>query len=499
MAKEIEQIPSKYQKRIFKEVVETNNSICANSTAGSGKTWTLVKILDLIPKNQDTIFLAFNVHTAENLKLKMPNRPKNIEISTLHGFGSRVLYTHYGKLPVVENKSFKACLSRYKVWQEKGEVKEIKWTYCDRVGQIVNMMKLTMTPPEQVEVEVLAGKYSIMTIGYEIEHAIEIYEMELKSMKTIDFNDMLFLPAIKNNKMKRFDTILVDEAQDLSKAAATMVKKMLKPTGRLIIVGDRNQSIYGFAGADFTSFDNLKKIVPGTVELPLSISYRCSKAVVKHAQKLVPEMEYHPDAPEGFVGVGSWEDIGCGDMVLCRNLKPLVILLLDLVDKDIKANIKGREISKSMVNMIEKTKQKTITSLIAHLKVDKVKLKNKLMKRGVFKPEAHNSMRELTERIEIIKILGKRTGSVKVLKEMIVSIFLDTNFPGTILSTGHKAKGLEAENVHILFKELIPSKYAVTQSDFDQEKNLDFVMRTRAKLNLYYIDDYIIEDKTENE
>lgn len=486
--------PSKKQNRIYKEFTDTNNSINIVARAGVGKTTTLLGCLELIPKHLDVAFFAFNKSIVEELKSRLPNRQKNISITTAHSFGSQVLYNHLGKIALNENKSYRMCISTYKRWEEGREVKENKFTYCDRIAQIVNLMKLTLTDPNSADVEALAEKYDIMAIGNEIEHAIEIFDRSLSDLKSIDFNDMVFIPAIKNFKMKKFDVVFVDEAQDINLAIISIIKKIIKPNGRLISVGDDMQSIYGFAGADYDSFSKLRELMPGTVSLPLSVSYRCAKSVIRFAQNIVPDIEYSEDAIEGEVREGSIEEIVDGDMVLCRNVKPLVFLLFHLVSKGIKANIRGREIGKNIISTIEKTKQSTTKSLIEAMKVERANLKIKLMKKGVYRPDNHVQLRQASEKIEIVKILAKQTSSVKGVIDLLNTIFIEDGFKGVILSTIHKAKGHESTNVFILKPELMPSEYATTKEQLDQEKNLRYVAFTRAKEKLIFITDFYLDE-----
>ena len=76
--------------------------------------------------------------------------------------------------------------------------------------------------------------------------------------------------------------------------------------------------------------------------------------------------------------------------------------------------------------------------------------------------------------------------NVEALKTLISNIFSD-DIKGIMLSTIHKAKGLENDRIMFLCPELIPSKYATTDWMFEQEMNLKYVAITRAKKDLIYI------------
>jgi DNA helicase II / ATP-dependent DNA helicase PcrA len=79
-----------------------------------------------------------------------------------------------------------------------------------------------------------------------------------------------------------------------------LLRMMVAEGGRCISVGDENQACYGFTGADADAMDLVAQDW-NAVRMPLSINYRCSKAVVRHAQTMVPEIEARDQAPEGSI------------------------------------------------------------------------------------------------------------------------------------------------------------------------------------------------------
>ena len=88
--------------------------------------------------------------------------------------------------------------------------------------------------------------------------------------------------------------------------------------------------------------------------------------------------------------------------------------------------------------------------------------------------------------MDVIECLADEVNTVSELKEMISSIFSD-DVKGIMLSTIHKAKGLENDRVFFLLPELIPSKYATQDWQYEQERNLKYVGITRAKMELIYV------------
>ena len=252
-------------------------------------------------------------------------------------------------------------------------------------------------------------------------------------------------------------------------------------------MGDRNQAIYGFAGADANSYDKLCNLNGKAIQMPLSVSYRCARKIIAEAQKIVPEIQPAPSAQDGWVWEdGSLSEVRYGDWILCRNLKPLVQTYLWLMKNKIKSKIRGKDIGEGIISLIIKTGAKTIPDLYEGLSREQNKLLEKLQKRGVRHPSYHPKMEILQQRIEVIQCLANEVDSVKELKSMIENIFSD-DVKGIILSTIHKAKGLENDRIFFLIPELIPSKFATMDWQFEQEENLRYVAITRARKELIYV------------
>lgn len=316
-------------------------------------------------------------------------------------------------------------------------------------------------------------------------------DMVVESIEEAETKEM-FVYDITIEKCHNFyaNGILVHNCQDVSNAQQCLIKKIVKPiTGRFIGCGDPDQSIYGFAGANYESYENFKTLFPNTIELPLNISYRCPKEGVKLAKTIVSRIEAHPKAIQGKITYkGKTEDITDDAFVICRNTKPLVDVFRELISQGKKANIKGREIGTTLVTLITRTKAVTIDQLLTRIAQQQLDLRQKLFKKGYARPEEHSSMQKLIEKKEIIKILSQDSQTINKLINRIEEIFTDDDIPGITLSTLHKIKGLENDTVFFLNRGLIPSKYATTAKELIQEQNLLFIAYTRFKKELIFID-----------
>lgn len=490
-------IPSKFQQKIFDTFRTTMSNIIINAVAGSGKTTTIVKLTEFIQRGQFAIFLAFNKAIATELRTKIP---QHIDVKTLHANGFNELRFKYGRHPDVRQETFldegkmgKIIMGMIDTWGE-WEDEADRASYASRVEKIVNVMRFSLATRTD-EIEDLCYKHGVELMNGEIDAARQVLAVANADCLHFDFTDMIYRPAIGDWRLKQYHVIIVDECQDLNKAQQAMIRKMLKPGGRLIAVGDPKQSIYGFAGADVESFDILKRMLPNTVELPLSCCYRCGTDIIEHAQEVVPWIEPREGAAKGEMRVGSVKELEEDDLVLCRNTRPLVALCMQLIGQGRKATIKGADIGKSLAAMIKATKRKTLDAAFNKLYKELGKLEIKAKAQfPTRKPEEVSYYATYNDKIEALLAIAKQREckTPEQLCSEIEKIFVDdTN--GIVLSTMHKAKGLEAQRVFIIEKFRLPAPFAKQVWEKEQEDNLDYVARTRAKKLLVYVDDFISE------
>jgi len=250
------------------------------------------------------------------------------------------------------------------------------------------------------------------------------------------------------------------------------------------------QAIYGFAGADFISFKQFVKI-PNTIELPLSVCYRCDSEIIDLAKTLVPHIEFFDKNAKGVVdNEAKKENIKSGDMVLCRTNYPLIKMCLDYLKVGVKAHVRGRDIGKNIVDILKKSKTEDLSALFSYVYTDLEKIKKRVQdKHGLSFSEAqeHPTYVAYKEKIEIIELLSAEAKTVNDIVLKIEQIFSDDNDDGIQLSTIHKAKGLESDNVFIIHRELLGSMYSGPNS---QEDNIMYVAYTRAKHYLGFVIDF---------
>ena len=247
-------------------------------------------------------------------------------------------------------------------------------------------------------------------------------------------------------------------------------------------MGDFFQGIYGFNGADEKSFEWFEKF-PNTKVLPLSVSFRCAKAVIAEANRLVPDIKALPDAPEGIVREGDvLTEAQSGDFVLCRTTMPLVKLFFEFLVQHKKAIVKGSDIGIHLIELIGKIQ--TLKELVSFWDQELLNFRSDLKSKGVLNPDEHSGYIMLADKVLTLTFLAKLSNDIDDLKLKIQTIFTD-EIKGICLSTVHKAKGLEANRVFIVRPDLMPMKVFKSWQQI-QETNLEYVAITRAKIELIY-------------
>lgn len=489
--------PSKYQRDIYDVFCNTDENINISAVAGSGKTTVLIQLLQFVPDDKHALFVAFNNSIVDELKTRIGER-NNVDISTIHSYGWHSILQRYGnRVKMNPNKIFGKIEKVIQSEKYKDEISSRKHGYYFYIiSKIVDLMRCNLTTPTVEEVVRMTLYYDIDISEFEAEIAVEVIKRMNKDISQFDFTDMIFQPVVNPHlRLRKYDYVFCDESQDFSLAQQEVIRKSLNRKGRLITVGDEHQGIYGFAGADADSYNRLSELNGKSIKMPLSVCYRCSKNIIREAQKIVPEISFAPDAEEGVVKWGCMRnELGEGDWILCRNLKPLVQTYLWLIKNKVKSKIKGKDIGEGIISMISKTGTKTLRGMWTMLDLQKEKLFNKLKKRGVRNPSLHPKMELFNQRLEVIECLMNEVGNVDELKKLISDIFSD-DVKGIVLSTIHKSKGLENDRVFFLCPSLIPSKYATTDWMLEQERNLMYVALTRARKELIYVSD--VEFKTD--
>lgn len=478
--------PSPYQQAIFQWVQNGRGSAIVEAVAGSGKTTTMIEALSLMRGR--VLFCAFNKHISEELGAKLKSRGLgHVHVSTIHSLGfAAVRYAARGARLEVDNSKMQKIL--------RGLLGEAEWKREETLGlrtaalRLADLARLTLSDTSREALEGLAERYDVDLNG-SIDRVAELVPQMIEQGKAnracIDFTDMVYLPVALNLRPRRYDWVCVDEAQDLNAAQRELVLRAAAG-GRVMAVGDSRQAIYGFSGADTTSINTLRDRVSAAV-LPLSICYRCPSSHLDLARAIVPAIEDRPGAPQGEIQHMSREKateiLSDDDLVVCRVNAPLASIAMDLIRRGRKVTIRGRDISGQLMTLMDKHAGRGVGI------EDALRLLTSYRDREVSKlekAEKFTRAEALRDKVETILALSDGCRTVAELRRRIENVFSD-DVAGVVLSSVHRAKGLEAPRVFVYREELMPFPRASRDWEIEQEWNLKYVSLTRAKKALYFV------------
>lgn len=489
-------IPSPFQQDAFDWAVYGEGNAVMKAVAGSGKTTTIVKMLDLLPRNIRILFVAFNKEIVRALVSKVRAAGyTNVTVKTLNAAGYVVVRKYEGFRDLRTDKVLDIMTEFWPI--SRDAVKDPVARSNNRVKRmamkkIVEMVKATLTDyNSQEQVLELIEKYHIDVDEQMEQELIErlpyVMEKNNSDLEFVDFNDQCYLPVISpalQNKFDQYDFILCDEFQDFNRCNIEFIIKCLAPGGRVIAVGDQRQSIMGFRGADMHAIQDATERLNAKV-LPLSISYRCPKSHVERVHHVAPEIQPAENAIEGVIEFLKYpqmlEKVKEGDMVLCRTNAPLVKPAFAVIKSGRKAIIKGKDIGRELVNYIERFQ----TDDLGHLDVLMQEHTEKEVERWLDKNKEMMAD-AIQERYQTITEVSKECTTVAQLITRITTLFSDDNI-GVVFSSMHKSKGLEAQVIFQYMPELLPHYKAKTKDELEQEDNLYYVAGTRSLNELYLV------------
>lgn len=479
--------PTEEQLAIIEAAQSTDENLMVVARAGAAKTSTLVLIAEALPKTS-ILCLAFNKAIAQEMTERLPS---NCEAKTLHALGFQAWRSFIRPRCNIRNKMYglvKQFIDNLEDQEDRAEAFE---TLAETL-QFCSAAKQEGWLPENfkghwkpllTDSEFLEGLPMEPTPLQEqiLRHVIrQSFEQALEG--DIDFDDMIYCPALCSVSWPAPPVTLIDESQDLSPINHHILKRIVR-NRRIIAVGDPLQAIYGFRGALADSMDQLQAKFDMTT-LHLTISFRCGKKIVENAHWLAPDMRAPEWAAEGEVArpvTWSLNDLRDGDAVVCRNNAPLFSLAFRLLENDQLPVIAGKDIAAPLKKIMQKLGNKIMSTDEANKELGKW--------------EAHqlNRARDgaksgIRDRAECIRIMLSRT---KTLGDAIHYLDHLLERDGRIqLMTVHKSKGLEFSNVWFLDQHLC-------RIDRDQDANLKYVAETRAKSRLVYINTKTCVDITD--
>lgn len=469
----------------FIATVSQSDSIALEALAGTGKTFSLRQWGNKSPK--PGIATSFSKATVGELAQKLGTK---FPAKTFHAMGLAALKSS-GKATKLDTSKM------YNAVKALSEKHEIPFELQGEIRSLATMAKVYGIQPDPTGPQGLSPDtpetWSALADMYDIDFTDEILHYSKQAVNLsnlsflkeglIDFDDMLYCSLIFPHRFSKVGIILADEVQDFNLLQHVMLQRCLLPTGRVIAAGDPNQAIYAFRGALGNSYEELIKTF-NMSRFPLTVSFRCPKAVIKEAQHYVPHIEAAPNNIEGAVSFPSALNLSeVPKTVLCRNNAPLMRLALRLLVGGRTVEIAGRDIGQNLIKLTERITKKNLSSEEFLDRLEKWK------EREIAKyPRRKHSF---IEKATILSHLAHAHKDLDGVRKHLGKLYPDEKSkeyrPADVhLSTIHKAKGREWPSVLFLDSHLI-GKHAANEQEEQQEKNLAYVAITRAQRELTFI------------
>ena len=286
-------------------VISTEGPCLVIAGAGSGKTKVLThKIAYLISekyvKPWNIIAITFTNKAANEMKERLQNiigdAANDLWMGTFHSICVKILRKYIDRIgfdhsflifDTSDQKTLiKECLKDLKVDDK---------LFTDRaVLSEISNGKNEMLEPKDYKIK-YAGDFRRETIG----NIYELYQQRLKENNALDFDDIINYtikiltenPDVLEYYTEKFKYVLVDEYQDTNKAQFMLVSILASKYGNITVVGDNDQGIYSFRGADITNILNFEKDFPGTKIIKLEQNYRCTGNILKAANAVIKHNE----------------------------------------------------------------------------------------------------------------------------------------------------------------------------------------------------------------
>ncbi len=279
-------------------VTYTSGPLLVLAGAGSGKTRVLTyKIAYLMAMEgispSQIMAITFTNKAAREMKQRIHalvgEKSYGLWMGTFHGISLRILRTYGDKIgyskgfviyDTADQKTLlKQCLKELGINSKDFPVK----LFAHRISQAKNRM----ISPDKVGSLYPADKH--------IERVYALYEAKMLKNNGIDFDNILLgvikllkqYPEIRDFYRRNFKYLLVDEYQDTNKAQYEMISLLTNPEGRVFVVGDNDQSIYGWRGADIRNISEFERDFKGARVIKLEQNYRSTNHILRAANGVI--------------------------------------------------------------------------------------------------------------------------------------------------------------------------------------------------------------------
>ena len=289
-------------------VRKTDGPLLILAGAGSGKTRVLTTKVAYLIENMEVspyniLAITFTNKAAnemkERLNLLIGEKSNYIQVSTFHSFGLKILRENYEQLGYQSNFSIMDSDDSLSIVKKilKDLNLDTKIYNPTAIRHKISGCKNEIISPSEYE------KYAISEFEQVVLKVYKKYEETLKRNNAIDFDDLLILPlklfrefpSVLGKYQERFKYILIDEYQDTNEAQYILTKMISAKYRNICCVGDNDQSIYSFRGANYRNILNFEKDYKDATIIKLEQNYRSTSTILDAANSVIKHNKERKD------------------------------------------------------------------------------------------------------------------------------------------------------------------------------------------------------------
>ena len=301
----MQEILKELNNKQYEAVINTEGPCLVIAGAGSGKTKVLTHKIAYILQEKNVkpweiISITFTNKAANEMKERIAkligDDVKDMWVGTFHSICVRILRRFIDRIgfdssfiifDTSDQKTLiKNCLKDLNIDDKLFSDRAVQSEISNAKNQMLEPIQYTARANGDFRKEKIATIY-------------ELYQKRLKENNAIDFDDIINFtikilmenPDVLEYYSNKFKYVLVDEYQDTNKAQFTLITLLASKNGNITVVGDNDQSIYGFRGSDITNILNFEKDFPGTKIIKLEQNYRCTGNILEAANAVIKNNE----------------------------------------------------------------------------------------------------------------------------------------------------------------------------------------------------------------
>ena len=267
-------------------------SILIVAGPGSGKTRTLTHRIAYLVRHRSVpaahcLAITFTRRAADEMRTRLqtllPDVWEHVPVFTFHALGLAILREHWNAAGLQRGFRIATAAQRLDLLQKALDVSE---TRARRLLVAISHVKRTQTAPETAK----------------LAQAHETYQRELNLRNLVDYDDLVALaadvlgsePDLQASYRQRYPWVFIDEYQDVDEQQVRLIKQLAAADGNVCAIGDANQAIYGFRGADVRFFERFQDDFPNAQVVRLKRNYRSQPHIVTLSGQLMAQSAFQP-------------------------------------------------------------------------------------------------------------------------------------------------------------------------------------------------------------